>query len=122
MYWLLAWHSRAKGKQSPALNLLSVYYMKQTSKLTLSITVVLLCASAVIDTGTGNCLTTGEEPVTPGIRKAILKEELENERGILVASTVPTYSVLRVLPGVLECVSKERVLYRKDKRRFHFLA
>lgn len=44
------------------------------------------------------------------------------ERGILVASKVPTYGVLRVLPCVLEWVSKERVLYRKDKRCFHFLA
>ena len=31
-------------------------------------------------TGRRSCLTTREEPVAPGIRKAMLKEEPENER------------------------------------------
>lgn len=84
-------------KQSPVLRMLTIHHVNQTSKLIMSITVVLLCArththtqthrgkkyaSAVIGTNSGSYVTTWEEPVVQlqGIRKAILKEDLENER------------------------------------------
>lgn len=89
-------------KQSPALRMLTIHHVNQTSKLIMNITVVLLCArtctharahthphthgkkcaSALIGTNSGSCVTTWEEPVVQpqGIRKTILKEDLENER------------------------------------------
>lgn len=67
--------------QSPAAQ--SLRLLHETDKLTMSIIVVLSCAKkkcARDMTGGRSCLTTWEESVAPGIRKAMLKEEPENER------------------------------------------
>lgn len=75
-----AWHSRAKC--SLLLLNLSAYCMKQTDKLTMSIIVVLSRAKKVCKRHDRQeeLFDHTEEPVAPGIRKAMLKEELENER------------------------------------------
>ena len=75
-----AWHSRAKC--SLLLLNLSTYCMKRTDKLTMSIIVVLSRAKKVCKRRDRQeeLFDHTEEPVAPGIRKSMLKEELENER------------------------------------------